>query len=95
MPQIHFEKTRQPLDVPEGTNLMKALLEGGLPVASSCRGDGVCAKCRIQIVSGKENLSPENDREKFLREKFSISRSERVSCQTEIRGDVTVTTSYW
>lgn len=74
---------------------MQALLAGGLPVASSCRGDGVCAKCRIEIVDGKKNLSPENEREAFLREQHSIPKSQRVSCQTQVLGDITVTTSYW
>jgi ferredoxin, 2Fe-2S len=74
---------------------MQALLEGGLPVASSCRGDGVCAKCRIEIVEGKKNLSPESELEKFLRERHSIPKDQRVSCQVQILGDITVTTSYW
>jgi 2Fe-2S ferredoxin len=95
MAQIRFQKPRPAVDAPSGSNLMKALLAGGVPVASSCNGDGICAKCRIQIIAGKENLSPENDREKFLREKFQIPRGERVSCQTEILGDVTVNTTYW
>jgi 2Fe-2S ferredoxin len=74
---------------------MEALLAGGLPVASSCRGDGVCAKCRVEIVDGKANLSPESDREKFLRERHEIPRKERVSCQVTVEGDITVSTSYW
>lgn len=74
---------------------MQALLDGGLPVASSCKGDGVCAKCRIEIVAGKENLSPENELEAFLRERHSIPRAQRVSCQTQVLGDITVDTTYW
>jgi len=95
MPKIRFAKSRPELDVPEGANLMQALLAGGLPVASSCRGDGVCAKCRIEIVEGRKNLSPENDLEKFLRERHSIPKEMRVSCQTVVNGDVTVDASYW
>ncbi len=74
---------------------MQALLTGGLPVASSCKGDGVCAKCRIEIVEGKQNLSVENEREAFLRERHAVPRNQRISCQTLVLGDVTVTTSYW
>lgn len=74
---------------------MSALLAAGVPVASSCRGDGVCAKCRIRIVEGARNLGPEGDVEKFLREKFQIPKNERVSCQTLVNGDITVDTSYW
>ena len=74
---------------------MQALLAGGLPVASSCKGDGVCAKCRIQIIEGAQNLSPQNEIEVFLRERHGLSANERISCQTQIFGDITVATAYW
>lgn len=95
MPTIRFSKSRPELTVTEGANLMQALLEGGLPVASSCRGDGVCGKCRIEIVEGRKNLSPETELEKFLRERHSIPKEMRVSCQTHVLGDVAVNASYW
>lgn len=74
---------------------MQSLLDGGLPVASSCRGDGVCAKCRVEIHEGRKNLSPETELEKFLRERHSIPKDQRVSCQVQVLGDITVSTSYW
>lgn len=74
---------------------MKALLAGGLPVASSCKGDGVCAKCRVTITEGNRNLSAQNEREALLRERHSIEKTQRVSCQVTVEGDVTVDTSYW
>lgn len=74
---------------------MKSLLEAGLPVASSCDGDGVCAKCRIQIIEGKENLSEEGDLELFLKEKNKIAKDFRISCQTAIHGDIKIHASYW
>ena len=95
MPVIQFRKSRAPLHVPDGANLMQALLDGGLPVASSCGGDGVCSKCGIQIVSGAANLSPQNETEKFLRERHELAKDIRVSCQTTILGDITVDTPYW
>lgn len=103
MPWIHFRKARPSIEVPVGTELMQALLDHGIPVASSCRGDGICAKCRIEIVSpaGAElteiakNLSPENDSESFLRERHGLEPSERISCQTRVLGDITVDTTYW
>ncbi|MEK7357408.1 MAG: 2Fe-2S iron-sulfur cluster-binding protein [Bdellovibrionota bacterium] len=95
MAQIRFAKPRPPLNVADGVNLMQALLAGGLPVASSCKGDGVCAKCRIEIVDGHRNLSPQNEREVFLRERHEVPKNQRISCQTTVHGDITVTTSYW
>ena len=95
MPMISFRKPRPPADAPEGMSLMDALLAAGLPVASSCRGDGVCAKCRVVVVEGKENLSRENETEAYLRERHNIPKVERVSCQVQVLGPVTVDTSYW
>lgn len=96
MPVISFAKKHRPeIHVESGTNLMKALLAAEVPVASSCNGDGVCAKCRLQIHQGMANLSPMNDTEKFLKEKFQLKSNQRISCQTSVLGDVEVDASYW
>lgn len=95
MPLISFKKNRSPLFVSQGTNLMKSLLEAGLPVASSCDGEGVCAKCRILVLEGAEHLSAETDLEQFLKEKNKIPDHIRISCQTRVLGDITIDASYW
>ena len=95
MPLISFIKNKAPLEVPAGANLMKSLLDAGLPVASSCDGDGVCAKCKIQILQGSENLSKENETEQFLKEKNNLATNVRISCQTVVLGDITVDATYW
>lgn len=74
---------------------MKVLLDAGLPVASSCSGDGICAKCKIIIIEGLDHLSPENDVEQFLKMKHKLPLSIRISCQTFVHGDITIDTSYW
>ena len=95
MPLIHFRKKRAALTVGNGANLMQALLSAGLPVASSCRGDGVCGKCRIQIIKGDVSLSKESALELYLHDRHGLEPGERVSCQTLILGDITIDTTYW
>jgi ferredoxin, 2Fe-2S len=96
MPKIEFaKKNRSALQVENGANLMGALLEGNVPVASSCHGEGVCSKCRIQILQGQENLSPANEIELFLRDRNQIPAGQRISCQTQIFGDILIDTGYW
>lgn len=95
MPRISFVKSKASLEVELGANLMQALLKGGLPVASSCKGDGVCCKCGIQILKGEQNLSPRNERETELAERNHLHDNVRVSCQTQVLGDITVDTGYW
>lgn len=95
MPVIRFVKPFQEIQVAPGANLMKSLLAAGLPVASSCNGDGICAKCRIHVLEGLENLSPPNAAEEILRERLKIPKNQRISCQTQLRGDIVIDTSYW
>ncbi len=95
MPQISFVKNKAPLTVPEGKNLMEALLDAKIPVASSCHGDGVCCKCVITIVSGAGNLSRPNETEIRLGERNPLSETRRVSCQTQVLGDILIDTGYW
>jgi len=95
MPTIRFKKNKPPIEVPVGAVLMRSLLDAGLPVASSCNADGVCAKCGIRIVEGMENLSEPNATELFLKEKNGIRDGFRISCQTQVLGDVTVDAGYW
>lgn len=92
---IRFKKNRPPIEVPVGAVLMRSLLDAGLPVASSCNADGVCAKCGIRIVEGMENLSKPNETEIFLKEKNNIRESFRISCQTQVLGDIVVDAGYW
>lgn len=96
MPVISFAKKHRPdITVASGANLMKALLAAETPVASSCNGDGVCAKCRLTITAGASNLSVANETEKFLKEKFQLKSNQRISCQVSVLGDVEVDASYW
>lgn len=95
MPAIRFIKARPEISVENGSNMMASLLGAGIPVASSCRGDGVCGKCRIVVADGAKNISPETDLEAGLRLRHGIPSNERLSCQTKILGDVTIDAAYW
>lgn len=95
MPKIRFLKTDRVLEVPEGANLMSSLLDAGIPVASSCDGEGVCAKCRMQVLDGAENLSRPTELEDFLIERYELKKGVRISCQCNVKGDVKVHATYW
>lgn len=96
MPVISFKKkNRSPIKVIPGANLMKSLLEAEIPVASSCNGDGVCGKCRLQVTEGHEYLSAPNETEIFLKEKYQLRADQRISCQTFVLDDVEIDAGYW
>lgn len=84
------------LSVAPGAVLMEALLEAGLPVASSCGGDGVCTKCRLRVQpDSAAAVSPIGALERGLLAKSSADPDERISCQTQVFGKVTVDADYW
>jgi len=76
-------------------SLMKILLEHQIPVASSCNGDGICGKCKVEVVSGGQNISSPTEAEILLKNKFGLGASIRISCQCFISGDVSLRTGYW
>lgn len=95
MPVIRFVKNIPEIQVEAGAILMDALLAAGLPVASSCHGDGVCAKCRVEVLAGAENLSQIEPLEQTLIDRNRLPKTKRISCQARVLGDVTIDTAYW
>jgi len=96
LPKVQFVKPHlQQFSSPVGANLMRELLSHQIPVASSCQGDGVCAKCRLRITSSSSTVNPISELEKILLAKNNLSSPWRISCQVEIRGDVIVDAGYW
>jgi ferredoxin len=81
--------------VREGGSLLRAALRARLPVARSCRGEAVCAACRVSIVEGGEQLEPPTAAEAALLVRHPLPPGERYACQARVRGPVTITTPYW
>jgi len=48
----------------------------GIDVPTSCRKQGKCKECMVEVVEGRELLSPMTEAEQHLRGRF------RLSCQT-------------
>ena len=96
MPKIYVQQKNLTLDVDYGANLMKSLVAAQVPVASSCLGDGICGKCRMTVlgqISGEIPPASDLEKETLLRNKAELT--ERLSCQLQVNGDLTVTTNYW
>ncbi len=83
---------------------MKSILNAGLPVASSCNGDGVCSKCKMTVTEEppfadgtalEKPLSPPGEIERFLLTKFKLKSPLRISCQVQVTCDISVETTYW
>lgn len=95
MPTVRFVPGSRSVEVDSGTSLLDAAREAGRPVAQSCGGFAICSWCRMQVLEGAENLSAIEPIEARLIARESFAAGERASCQAEVLGDVTVTTTYW
>jgi ferredoxin len=86
---------RRAFRVREGGSLLRAALRARLPVARSCRGEAVCAACRVTVVDGGEHLQPPTAAEAALLVRHPLPPGDRYACQARVSGPVTITTPYW
>lgn len=95
MPKVRLHPQNIVLEAPRKANLLNFLHGQKIPVGSACGGKGLCASCKVTVLSGAENLSAPSDQEIEIRERNHLARGERLSCQCKILGDIALTTSYW
>ena len=72
---------------PGGKTILQIALDSGIPMEHACGGNGFCTTCMCKIQQGMENLSPRNEREENM---GVMEDPDRLSCQSEVKGDVTV-----
>ncbi len=75
----HFERGRTILDTSR---------ELGVAIESVCGGEGWCAKCKIIVEKGMENLSPLSSEERMLLRDEELNSNYRLACRSMIEGDV-------
>ena len=89
MPKVRFlfNGQEQIVDAQEGDTILKIALDAGIPMEHACGGNGFCTTCMCKVREGMPNLSPRTDREENM---GVLEDPDRLSCQSEVRGDVTV-----
>jgi 2Fe-2S ferredoxin len=94
--QIRFAKSFPAIQANDQDSIMELVQGAGHPVASSCGGEGICTKCKIQVIEGTSNLSELTFTEQTARLKGLIQSHERLSCQARLHKDhVKIDTTYW
>ena len=73
------------LDVTKGTTILEAAIRAGLPLKSTCGGEGTCGDCVVKISEGEysENLSA------GLPDRLN-NQGYALSCRTSIEGELEV-----
>jgi 2Fe-2S ferredoxin len=83
------EKTLEVTDLSK--TLLRHLQDHNLDWMHACGGKGRCTTCKARIIQGHENLTPITPSEQKYRQLGALKEHERLSCQTLIQGDVTLT----
>ncbi|MFN8369704.1 MAG: 2Fe-2S iron-sulfur cluster-binding protein [Bacteriovoracaceae bacterium] len=78
------------IEVNEGETLLSGLHNAQFPVKSSCGGVARCADCVVKVVKGEEHLDEIQFKEKTLLGNVFFITKERLSCQTHLRGDISI-----
>ncbi|MGK2858658.1 MAG: 2Fe-2S iron-sulfur cluster-binding protein [Thermoanaerobaculia bacterium] len=79
----------------ENETILDVARRAGAPIGNSCGAVGWCARCRVCIVAGAENLGGTTSVERAKGSELGFAADERLACQATVKGDVTVTTTYW
>jgi len=82
-------------DAKANETLLDAARRANVPLGNSCGGIGICARCRVRIVEGAENLGAPTSVEERVSKQRGLSADERLACQAVVLGDCAVTTTYW
>jgi len=93
--RVTFPPLGRAAEAKTNETILDAARRIGAPIGNACGGVGVCARCRVRVVAGSENLSPPTSIELRVGTARGFANDERMACQAVVSGDCEVTTSYW
>ena len=85
--KIIFLPDQKEVEVNEETSLLEAAEKAGVYLNSLCGGEGVCGKCRVQIIKGNAKVD-KNSIAFFTKEE--IEKGYVLACQTPVRENLEV-----
>ena len=88
---VEFPSEKRETKVTVGRTLLEAVLSARLQVSNVCAGRGVCGKCRVEVVSGSNNISPVADLERMSLSEDDIAQGFRIACCAKITHAGTIT----
>jgi len=88
---VEFPAEKRETKITVGRTLLEAVLSARLQVSNVCAGRGVCGKCRVEVVSGSDNISPVADLERMSLSEVDIAQGFRIACCARITHAGTIT----
>lgn len=73
----------------EGRRLVLAIEDAGVDILHRCGGNARCTTCRVEIIDGDPGPMTQAE-EKRLRRVADRTDTMRLSCQVQVRDDLTV-----
>ena len=92
---VRFVPLDKSADAKANETLLDAARRANVPLGNSCGGIGICARCRVRVVEGAENLGAPTSVEERISKQRGLASDERLACQAVVLGDCAVTTTYW
>ena len=93
MVRIRVQHLEDRVLVSENTDrkVIEIIHENGIDWMHACGKKGRCTTCKIRILAGQENLSPETEQELLFRSQQRLLEQERLACQARLlRGSLTI-----
>ena len=84
-----------PIDVQGGATILQAAVAGGVDISHYCGGMASCGTCKIEVLSGVDNLVPMDGREQMVLGSQSAAAGHRLACQARVVGPVSVRIPRW
>ncbi len=82
---VTFLPDKLSIDVESGDNLLASAAAAGVYIPASCGGDGVCRKCKVELVKGNLRTSSSTP----LTQK-NVTENSRLACISSVVSDVTI-----
>lgn len=73
----------------DGKRLVLAIEEAGVDILHRCGGNARCTTCRVEIIDGEPSPKTEAEAAKLAKLE-DVPENLRLSCQVQVRGDLTV-----
>ena len=89
MYKVRFNAEDQELIVNKNETFLMLYEKFDSPLMFGCM-EGNCGTCKIRVLENSQNLSPMNSMEKEFLDSIDALENERLACQCEILGDVTI-----
>ncbi|MHA1408907.1 MAG: ASKHA domain-containing protein [Candidatus Odinarchaeia archaeon] len=74
----------------KGEDLLSLLQKNKIPINAICTCQGKCGKCKIEVISNKNNLNEITENERIFLSEEEIKKNIRLACQVKILGPATI-----